>query len=24
VIVHDHHSVPIHMATNQALFDLKP
>ena len=24
VITHDHHSVPIDMATNQALFDLKP
>ncbi|MEW6144250.1 MAG: SgcJ/EcaC family oxidoreductase [Thermodesulfobacteriota bacterium] len=24
MIVHDHHSVPIDMSTNQALFDLKP
>jgi len=24
VITHDHHSVPINMETNQALFDLKP
>lgn len=24
VITHDHHSVPVNMETNQALFDLKP
>jgi ketosteroid isomerase-like protein len=24
MIAHDHHSVPVNMETNQALFDLKP